>query len=754
MTDKKQDQQGRVWPNRPDNAGVRDQYPCTGYSTKDYNFVFHITDQDIAHFRQYCNVLANGSAKFAEIYYDYLFDNPDIADLLYSYERNGGDISEFIRKEFSFMVELFAEDGLTDRERILVQMGKFHLEMGIKPVWVCGAYRLFLEFLGELVLELGLESLASARLESALLKLVLRDLGLMTEGYWGTLLDTTRLELSHAAEQYTEIAQLLDGLPHLVWSVDVKRNSMICMNRSLQAMYPGDMKAPFPFLEDSNPEDHKALLHAWQEAVNGRQATAEARITLSGKPEHWHRLSMYPSLNGSRHAKLVYCILEDINNDVCERRKLEQMTTTDSLTQLTSKVLWLDHLNMALAASRRVPGSQVAVISMDINQFKMYNDTLGRDIGDSLLRDIAEMLKTVVRESDSLSRIGGDQFGILMQPVNDARAASERVISQILDSLERPFNCAGKQLYVSMTLGIACFPEHGINEEALIANAQAAMYRAKRNGLPFQYYDPVSDVSSAIQLRYSGQIQSALENNEFELFYQPQVDMNTSQISCAEALLRWKHPVEGLVLPRRIIPVAEQLGMIATITEWVILTALEQSRHWYNNGSMVTVSVNVSARSFQNPRLVDKICRALEITGVSGERLQVEITEAALMLDPKRAREALRQLAEYGVTVAIDDFGTGYSSLSYLKQLPIHTLKIDQSFIMDVAFDRQDIAIVRSIIDLGHNLEYRVVAEGVEHSMAWNMLSNLGCDAAQGYHISKPLEENQFSTWLSNSTGG
>jgi diguanylate cyclase (GGDEF)-like protein len=404
---------------------------------------------------------------------------------------------------------------------------------------------------------------------------------------------------------------------------------------------------------------------------------------------------------------------------------------------------------MALAASRRVPGSQVAVISLDINQFKMYNDTLGRTVGDALLKDIAERLRSVVRESDSLARLGGDQFGILLQPDSDARAAAERVITQVLDSFDVPFSCAGKQLCVSITLGVSCFPDHGTNEETLLVNAETAMYRAKRNGLPYQFYNPVSDVSPAEQLRYSGQIQGALDNDEFELYYQPQVDLRTSQIIGAEALLRWQHPTEGTVLPQRIIPVAEQLGMISPITDWVLVTALQQCSRWNTNGQTVPVSVNVSARSFQSPGLVEKIEEALQVSGVCGDHLEIEITEATLMLDLERARKVLERLGDFGVTVAIDDFGTGYSSLSYLKKLPLHTLKIDQSFIMDVAFDNQDIAIVRSIIDLGHNLGYKIVAEGVEHSMAWNMLNTLGCDAAQGFHISQPLSEGNFTNWLS-----
>lgn len=734
---------------RNTSAGTTGQPPGFGFSAKDYNYVFHITDDDIECLVQYRDLLATGSARFAETFYNYLFDNPDIADVLYSYERDGGDMSELIRNELTFMLNLFDANGLKERELHLVEMGRLNLERGIKPVWVAGAYCLFLDFLRELVGELGLQRPDRARLTSALLKLVIRDLGLITEGYWGTLLETASKEVAHATSQFARAEQLLAGLPHLLWSVDIRKNKLLYASYPLQQLFSDTMDVPYPFLEQVHEEDQQLLLTCWQHAVNGHDSSAEARLSLAGAPEHWYRLSLYPSLNHRGRTTAIHCMLEDIDKIISERKQLEQLSTTDSLTKLPNRTLWVDHLNMALAASRRVPGSQVSVISLDINQFKMYNDTLGRAVGDALLKDIAERLRSVVRESDSLARLGGDQFGILLQPDSDARTAAERVITQILDCFDVPFSCAGRQLCVNITLGVSCFPDHGTNEEALLVNAETAMYRAKRNGLPYQFYNPVSDVSPAEQLRYSGQIQGALDNDEFELYYQPQVDLRTMQITGAEALLRWQHPTEGTVLPQRIIPVAEQLGMISPITDWVLITALQQCKQWNTSGQTVPVSVNVSARSFQSPGLVEKIEEALQVSGVCGDHLEIEITEATLMLDLERARKVLERLGDFGVTVAIDDFGTGYSSLSYLKKLPLHTLKIDQSFIMDVAFDNQDIAIVRSIIDLGHNLGYKIVAEGVEHSMAWNMLNNLGCDAAQGFHISQPLSEDNFTDWLS-----
>jgi diguanylate cyclase (GGDEF)-like protein len=533
-----------------------------------------------------------------------------------------------------------------------------------------------------------------------------------------------------------------------MWSVDVLKNCVSYANFPLHALYAGKLDAPFPSIDDTCVEDRQQLLTAWQDAVSGNPGRVEVRMSLAEGEIHWYRISLYPAANRQGRIRTVHCMLEDIHYQINERIQLQQLATSDRLTGLPNRAMWTDHLNMALAASRRAPGSRVVVISLDINQFKMYNDTLGHEVGDILLRDVAERLNSIVRESDSLARLGGDQFGILLQPVSNTREACERVITKVLDAFDIPFSHKDKQLCVSLTLGIACFPEDGASEDVLLTNAESAMQRAKRNGLPYQYFDPLNDVSSVQQLHYSGQMRVALDNDEFELHYQPLVDLQSSRITGAEALLRWEHPAEGLVMPQRIIPVAEQLGMMAPITDWVLVTALRQCRHWICCGTGITVSVNVSARSFQNPRLPDKIKRALDEAGVSGDHLEIEITEATLMQDIELATDIFSRLSDLGVTIAIDDFGTGYSSLAYLKRLPIHTLKIDQSFIMDIAFDHQDISIVRSIIELGHNLGYKVVAEGVENRKAWDLLVSLGCDTAQGFHICKPLSDDHFSSML------
>jgi diguanylate cyclase (GGDEF)-like protein len=731
-----------------DAGGHKSPHDGLRTNVREYNYVLCISGEELAVLEKYREQLIAGTGSFAEIFYNYLFDNPDIAEVLYAFEREGGDVGQYARAELTNILASVVSGTDAQREQQLLDAGRRHRRRDFRPVWLVGVYNLLIDYLHSMLARLDIRPADRPVLDSLLTRLLLREMGITLEGYWLQVHSEAGRELEHIADRLGQVEDLLAGLPHLVWSVDVTANKVVYANYPLHILYEEGMSSPLPCLGDTHTDDRQLLQACWQQAVSGKRASVDVRMRLAGDSEHWYRVSLYPEARSSVKPGRVHCMLEDVQSEVSEREQLQTLSTTDRLTGLPNRATWADHLAMALAASRRTPGSQMVVISLDINQFKMYNDTLGRDAGDTLLTDVAARLRSIVRESDSLARMGGDRFGILMYPVINAREAAERITTEIMDKFDIPFVYQDKQLCVSLTLGIACFPGDGNSGDGLLANAESAMQRAKRNSLPYQYFDPVNDVSHAQQLHYSGQIRSALDNNEFELLYQPQVCLETSRITGAEALLRWEHPVEGTVMPQRIIPVAEQLGMIAPITDWVLITALRQCRQWSFNGTAIPVSVNVSARSFQNPRLLEKIKWALREAAMDGDRLVIEITEATLMQDIDRARELLASLNDAGVTIAIDDFGTGYSSLSYLKRLPINTLKIDQSFVTDVAFDQQDIAIVRSIIDLGHNLGYKVVAEGVENRMTLNVLGKLGCDMAQGFHISEPLPDEHISSLL------
>ncbi len=494
------------------------------------------------------------------------------------------------------------------------------------------------------------------------------------------------------------------------------------------------------------------MLTAWQQVIDGESVQLEVRLSPDGDSECWFRLAFYPMANRRGRVLRVHCLMENVTDQHTDRERLEQLSTQDEVTGLANRALWYDRLGTALAVARRNPGSSVAVMMLDINQFKMYNDSLGHEAGDELLRQIARRLQKVLRDTDTLARLGGDEFGIVLPFLQDAERAVERVASEVMNALSAPFTYQQRELCLSSAIGISIFPQHGEDAHILASHADSAMYRAKWNAAPYLFYESDALSPSAREhLQFSGQLHGALEREEFELHYQPKIDLVSGETCGVEALLRWQHPQQGLVLPKQFIPVAEQLGMITSITDWVLDTALAHSKLWAVGDKPMPVSVNVSARSFQSPGLVNRISQSLQRAGLQGESLEIEITEGTLMADLEEGASILERLKQLGISIAIDDFGTGYSSLSYLSRLPIDTLKIDQSFLEGMDSNPRDAAVVRSIIELGHNLNCKVVAEGVEDEVVHSLLRSLGCDFVQGFHISKPLPNEGFGEWLSHA---
>ncbi len=719
---------------------------------KEYNYVLQLDEDDIALLRRYQDVLVQGAAGFAQTTYNYLFDNPDIADVLYAYERAGGNIGVLVRGQFEHLLHLLS-GGVDDRETAVSEkIGRSHYHWGVKPVWSLGAYRLFLDHLQQLVAsDPQIDHQDRDALESALVKMIFRDVGITTEAYWKEAVEQLTEQRDVLGQEQNLADELLGSIPQLLWTVDIESNRISYASPGTQGFCGGEMEAPIPCFFRIHGAQRERVLTAWQQVIDGATVQLEVQVDLDDEQEHWFRMAFYPTANRRGRVLRVHCLMEDITELHSDREKLEQLSTTDEITGLANRTLWYDRLSSALAVARRNPGASVAVMMLDINQFKVYNESLGHQGGDELLRQIAGRLKKVTRDTDTLARLGGDEFGIVLPLVQDADKAAERVAGQVIASLSEPFSLAGKELCLSSSIGIAVYPQHGEDPHSLASHADSAMYRAKWNAAPFLFYEADSVPSAREHLRYSGQLHGALEREEFELLYQPKIDMNTGLICGAEALLRWQHPQQGLVLPRHFVPVAEQLGMITPITDWVLSRALSESRGWQADGRPLPVSINVSARSFQSPGLLERIEHALGEAGVPGSQLEIEITEGTLMADLDQGAEILARLRELGVSVAIDDFGTGYSSLAYLKRLPINTLKIDQSFLEEMDTSPQDAAIVRSIIDLGHNLGCKVVAEGVENQAVLDRLQTLGCDLVQGFHISRPLSVDGFGHWLAQT---
>jgi diguanylate cyclase (GGDEF)-like protein len=430
----------------------------------------------------------------------------------------------------------------------------------------------------------------------------------------------------------------------------------------------------------------------------------------------------------------------------------EHQALHDALTGLPNRVLFKDRVSQAIESARR-KGSGVVVMLMDLDHFKEINDTLGHHHGDRLLELIGQRLEGVLRAGDTVARLGGDEFAVCLPAARDTAYAQD-VAEKCLRALRTPFEIDGLDLEVGASIGIACFPDHGDEVETLVQRADIAMYVAKTDRGGAELYRSEQDRHSVERLALVTELRRAIEKDELVLHFQPKVDVSTGRLVGAEALTRWEHPTRGIVMPDEFVPVAEATGLITPMTTHVLRAAIRRIAQWQSHGLELSVAVNLSARSFLDGGFVDEIPSILEEYGVDPSLLALEITESMIVGDPQRARSVLDDLAAMGITLAIDDFGTGYSSLAYLKQLPVHEIKIDKSFVLGMAHDVSDETIVRSIIDLAHNLGLRAVAEGVEDEMVLARLSELGCDVAQGYHISRPLTGELIERWALARDGG
>ncbi len=429
-------------------------------------------------------------------------------------------------------------------------------------------------------------------------------------------------------------------------------------------------------------------------------------------------------------------------------QQIKAMAYHDALTGLPNRALFNDRLHQAIGVARRL-NHPVSVMLIDLNRFKEVNDTFGHHVGDLLLCEVGMRLRgALTRASDTAARLGGDEFAVLLQVATTEVA--EDVARKILRSLEDPVPFEKRLLDVEGSIGVATFPEHGDDLHVLMSHADAAMYHAKRKRLGFTVYHPRLNAQPETdgRLSLSGELRQAVERSEFVLYYQPRVSLGDSHVCEAEALVRWQHPSRGFLSPDEFIAFAEQTGYIREITHWVMNAAFAQSACWRAKGLAIAISINLSVRDLLSAGLVAR-CRELLLRhGVSPHWFTLEITESVIMDDPERALETALQLHEMGFSLSIDDFGTGYSSLALIKKLPVAELKIDRSFVMTMASDLEDLTIVRSVIDLAHNMGLLVVAEGVESAQALELLAEMGCDVAQGYHICKPVSADQLESWL------
>ncbi|MDO9265766.1 MAG: EAL domain-containing protein, partial [Sulfurimonas sp.] len=449
---------------------------------------------------------------------------------------------------------------------------------------------------------------------------------------------------------------------------------------------------------------------------------------------------------------IVVLIYKLINRYTAELRMqkniLDYQAHYDLLTGLSNRILFNDRLEQAVEKGKRQK-SKFALFFIDLDRFKQINDSLGHSIGDKVLQIIAKRLQLVMRKEDSISRLGGDEFTVLVQDLKEVTDAS-LLAQKIISSLSEPINIENHTLYVTTSIGISIFPNDGISANNLLKYADAAMYKAKEEGKNnFQYYSSEMTEKAFERVVMEASLRKALSNNEFVVYYQPQVDGRTDKVIGMEALVRWLHPNVGLVFPDKFIPLAQETGLILAIDRWVMLTAMKQIAEWHEMGlNPGVLALNLSMRQLGQEGCVDKLSAMIKESGCKPEWLELEVTEGEIMKNPENAIGVLNHISDMGIELAVDDFGTGYSSLSYLKRLPIDKLKIDKSFVDGLPDDEEDVSIARAIIALAHSLKLSVIAEGVETKDQKEFLVENGCDFIQGYYYSKPIPSDEMEKFL------
>lgn len=441
---------------------------------------------------------------------------------------------------------------------------------------------------------------------------------------------------------------------------------------------------------------------------------------------------------------------KDISERMHTEQRLHFLAHHDVLTALPNRAMLLERLERALVHAKRHK-TAVAVLFLDLDRFKMINDTLGHDIGDRLLMQLADRLQPCLRQEDTVARLGGDEFTVLLENVLHLPDVS-KVASKLLDAIGKPFFVDSVELFVTGSIGISMYPADGETPHVLLKNADTAMYQAKEDGGNiFRFYSADMSTRAIQRMQLETSLRRALSRQEFVLYYQPLIDAQSGNIAGVEALLRWRHPLLGIVPPNDFVPVLEDTGLIGPVGEWVLREACQQYQHWRTEGIHPTrISVNLSGRQFSDPGVRTNIGRILRETGIDADALTLEITETVIMENADASIATATALAQLGIHFAIDDFGTGYSSLSYLRRLPIKTLKIDRSFVQDVATNSDDAAIVSTIVAMAHSLQLDVIAEGVESEEQAQFLRSCSCDYLQGYRFGEPVSAEEISQMLSD----
>ncbi|MDX1442416.1 MAG: EAL domain-containing protein [Gammaproteobacteria bacterium] len=506
-----------------------------------------------------------------------------------------------------------------------------------------------------------------------------------------------------------------------------------------------------PDILRSEEQDTSAYKEMWETILKGDVFRCEL-INQRKDGSHYHEEKTITPLKDGQ-GKITHFIATgvDISERIRAQEKLEYMAHHDAVTGLPNRVLLLDRVQQALHRAQR-DGVNVAVLFIDLDGFKAINDTVGHHFGDRLLSEVASRLQNTVREEDTVARLGGDEFAVVLEGMSTMHDIG-KVSRKIIRDLAAPFILDGRELYVTGSIGVSRYPTDGYDVHTLLRKSDSAMYRAKQVGKnTYRFYSEVEGEEDTARLQLEQQLRRAVERDEFIVYYQPQVSIDTSEVVGVEALLRWNHPDHGIIEPGRFIPLLEETGLIIDVGEWVLREVCRHAAGWQRMGlPQLRIAVNLSSRQFEKRDLVGDIARALDESGLEPHRLNIEITEGTLATRIDHTIRTLDKLNALGITISVDDFGVGYSSLNYLKRFPIHKLKIDQSFVRDVTTDSNDAEIASAIIALAHKLNLDVIAEGVETLEQLFFLSRQGCHEVQGHLMSKPLSNKEFIRWIADN---
>jgi diguanylate cyclase (GGDEF)-like protein len=694
-----------------------------------------IDDIDVALLAQVHARLLAERDTLADAFYRHLQNFPDMRALL----PEGAALARLKHAQALYFAGLSAGDYGPDYVHQRLLIGQVHQRIGLEPQWYIGAFRKYLsELMPVLWQHLGRDPENFIATYGALVKVVCFDISLAIDSYF----QAEQLEIVQL-KNYAE--QIVANMPCGLMVVD-RGQRVHSMNLAIRDMLGLGHGQDTSAMLVSDLMGSAALVAAIERAAVLRAHQGDIIFPLDGPGGARHlQCAVSPALLDTQGLLLV--LVEDISRRKRVEDELRHLAGHDALTGLPNRIMLLDRLSQAIAYAKRA-GHIVAVMFIDLDRFKNINDSLGHDAGDLVIVETGRRLVARVRNGDTVARLGGDEFVVVLTDLAREEDIAS-VVQSVLAALSEPMELLGQELAPAGSIGVSVYPRDGKDSAALLKNADAAMYRAKNTGRGnFQFYESEMNARTLDRLKLEGGLRHAVERGQFVLHYQPQVDIASGAVVGAEALLRWQPPGLPMLYPAEFISIAEETGLIIPIGEWVLHTACLAQQAFAAAGHRLKMAVNLSARQFRQQSLEATVARVLEHTGCPAHCLELEITESVVMEHPEAAIATLRALSEMGVQLSIDDFGTGYSSLTYLKRFPIHCLKIDRSFVMDISTDADDAAIATAVIALAHSMKLTVVAEGVETLEQLAFLREQRCDQMQGYYFSKPLPSGELLALL------